>query len=260
MNLAFQADVAGFQSNSQRARVLTETWAAKNLYCPNCDSSSLGLTPNYTPAVDLICRQCDEGYQLKSGKSAPGVRIVDAGYEAMIRSIRSNAAPNLVYLHYVPDFGVRNLLLIPRFFFTEASIEKRNPLAETARRAGWVGCNIRLDRIAPEGRIDVVTDGICVESSHVRDRYRALAPLREIPPSVRGWALAVLLKVHKLGCNEFRLDEIYAFESELAHEFPDNNNIRPKIRQQLQVLRDLKVLEFVGKGQYRLASVGIFGG
>ena len=38
--------------------------------------------------------------------------------------------------------------------------------------------------------------------------------------------------------------------------FPDyilaNRNIQPKIRQQLQVLRDLGLLEFLGVGEYRL--------
>jgi len=31
-----------------------------------------------------------------------------------------------------------------------------------------------------------------------------------------------------------------------------NHNIRPKIRQQLQILRDLGFLEFLGDGSYRL--------
>jgi hypothetical protein len=41
---------------------------------------------------------------------------------------------------------VENVILIPRFAFPLSAIEKRKPLAETARRAGWVGCNILLQQ------------------------------------------------------------------------------------------------------------------
>ena len=37
----------------------------------------------------------------------------------------------------------------------------------------------------------------------------------------------------------------------LQARHPQNNNIRPKIRQQLQVLRDKGVIEFLGRGLYR---------
>jgi type II restriction enzyme len=47
--------------------------------------------------------------------------------------------------------------------------------------------------------------------------------------------------------------DIYAFEAELAALCPGSNNVRPKIRQQLQVLRDQGYLQFVGRGRYRLA-------
>jgi type II restriction enzyme len=38
----------------------------------------------------------------------------------------------------------------------------------------------------------------------------------------------------------------------LAKLHPANRNIRPKIRQQLQVLRDMGLVEFLGGGEYRL--------
>ncbi|MGI0085759.1 MAG: DpnI domain-containing protein, partial [Nitrososphaerales archaeon] len=34
---------------------------------------------------------------------------------------------------------------------------------------------------------------------------------------------------------------------------PNNAHIRDKIRQQLQVLRDMGLIEFLGSGSYRLA-------
>ncbi|TMH35011.1 MAG: hypothetical protein E6H66_08620 [Betaproteobacteria bacterium] len=46
-----------------------------------------------------------------------------------------------------------------------------------------------------------------------------------------------------------------SYEPLLATLFPGNNNIRPKLRQQLQQLRDLGQISFLGKGRYaRLAT------
>jgi type II restriction enzyme len=53
---------------------------------------------------------------------------------------------------------------------------------------------------------------------------------------------------------EFTLEDVYAFEPRLRAAYPNNNNIRPKIRQQLQVLRDNGYLEFRDRGLYRLRA------
>lgn len=43
-------------------------------------------------------------------------------------------------------------------------------------------------------------------------------------------------------------DDIYAFEPELARLYPGNRHIQPKIRQQLQVLRDRGLLKQPQRG------------
>jgi hypothetical protein len=63
---------------------------------------------------------------------------------------------------------------------------------------------------------------------------------------------AFLNLVHSLEKTEFDLGEVYAFESKLERLHPANRHIRDKIRQQLQVLRDLGLLQFLGRGDYRL--------
>jgi type II restriction enzyme len=47
------------------------------------------------------------------------------------------------------------------------------------------------------------------------------------------------------------LADVYAFEPRLAALYPGNSHVRPKIRQQLQVLRDKGWLAFNGRGTYR---------
>jgi type II restriction enzyme len=69
--------------------------------------------------------------------------------------------------------------------------------------------------------------------------------------NVRGWTLDILRIVQSFGKREFGLAEVYAFEHELSRAHPDNRHIQPKIRQQLQILRDLRFVEFLGGGRYR---------
>jgi type II restriction enzyme len=68
----------------------------------------------------------------------------------------------------------------------------------------------------------------------------------------QGWLLDVLTCVDRLKKTEFSLDEIYRFERSLKAKHPANNNVRAKIRQQLQILRDRGILDFVRPGKYRL--------
>ena len=68
----------------------------------------------------------------------------------------------------------------------------------------------------------------------------------------KGWLLDVLMCVEKIKKEEFSLEDVYAFEVALKAKHPSNNNVRAKVRQQLQFLRDKGVLDFVGRGQYRM--------
>jgi type II restriction enzyme len=157
-------------------------------------------------------------------------------------------------MQYGPDWRVSNLLLIPSFFFSENSIQKRKPLSPVARRAGWIGCNILLSAISPEGKIRLVTDGVSVDPVLVRTQYQRVKPIASLKGRMRGWTLDVLRFVHQIGKTRFRLDEVYAFEKDLAELYPGNRHIRPKIRQQLQVLRDIGLVEFLGLGHYALRN------
>jgi type II restriction enzyme len=62
--------------------------------------------------------------------------------------------------------------------------------------------------------------------------------------------------VDAIGRQDFTLDDVYAQEDRLHRLYPANRNVRPKIRQQLQVLRDRRYLNFMGRGRYRLATAG----
>jgi type II restriction enzyme len=150
----------------------------------------------------------------------------------MMRAISTDAAPNYYFMHYdVVTWRVRNLLLVPHFAFPPSAIVKRPPLAATARRAGWVGCNFDLDRIPVDARIPIVstikTSGIgkgravspltaekyvemrpardcgpCLNETvitppeKVRESFRRAKTLKDVPE--RGWVLDVLNIVRRI--------------------------------------------------------------
>jgi type II restriction enzyme len=255
MNLQCKTALASaYRSGSQIARVLTENWCSRELYCPACASDSLCSSRANTPAIDFVCPVCEQLFQLKSLKKWNPNKIVDAGYESMLRSIRTDRVPNLLVLQYSADWLVRNLLLVPRFFLSESVIEKRKPLNAQARRAGWIGCNILLGQVPVDGRIDMVSDGIPIPTRQVRTEFARIRGLADIPPVVRGWTLDTLNALRRLNKPRFTLDEVYKFEDELKALHPANRHVRPKIRQQLQVLRDLGLLEFIRAGEYRMKN------
>lgn len=242
-----------YKSASQRARISSESWGARNLYCLCCDSSRLAPLPGNTPAFDYRCPQCDTGFQLKSSAKPFGRRLLDGAYSKMRAAILHEGTPHFLLMSYALDsLRIQNLLCIPDFALTESVLEKRKPLAATARRAGWVGCNILLDRIPADARISIVKENHAVAPEEVRRAYRRLQPLASLKLEKRGWTLDVLNVVRSLNKSEFHLAEVYAFDQRLLELHPKNSHIRDKIRQQLQVLRDLGLLTFLGDGSYRL--------
>jgi type II restriction enzyme len=242
-----------YTSNSQRARVATEAWGLANFFCPNCDSPTLQDLPANTKSIDYRCADCKSEFQLKAQSKVLNGRIVDAAYSAMVRAIQEDRTPNLFALEYdAAAWSVKNLILIPHFAFPLSAIEKRKPLSPTARRAGWVGCNILLSAIPADARIPIIAGGRANTARDVRAQFDRIRPLEKLKSKQRGWTLEVLNIVRSLGKPKFSLSEVYLKEDQLTALHPENHFVRDKIRQQLQILRDLGLLEFLGGGEYRL--------
>ena len=145
------AGLGRYKSSSQRARVGTESWGASNFFCPVCDSPRLDVAPHGTATLDYSCPRCDSPFQLKSQSRPFGTRIVDSAYSQMRRAILTDHTPNLYVLHYdLTAWAVRTVILIPHFAFALSAIERRKPLAPTARRAGWVGLPAPPPRGGPD--------------------------------------------------------------------------------------------------------------
>lgn len=256
MDLSFdQPRAAAYTSPLQRIRILSEHWVSQQLYCPNCGRDSIMRYGNNSRMADFFCPQCGENYELKSQRrNGFDGKVVDGAYGAMMARLAGPGVPNLLLLGYASvPLQVTNLLVVPKQFFVPELIERKRPLATSARRAGWIGCNIILRKIPPSGRIFLIRDKVTETKIDVMAKWRKTLFLRDQQDvGARGWLLSVMRCVEQLGHATFTLEQVYSCENELKRTYPGNQHIRPKIRQQLQVLRDRGYLEFLGKGTYRM--------
>lgn len=255
MDLLFERKLAdAYKSQSQKIRVLTEYWVESQVYCPNCGYLDIDKYRNNKPVADFFCSNCKEDYELKSKRDSIGSKIVDGAYRTMLERLTSSNNPNLFLLNYdLTSLEVMNLFVIPKHFFVPEIIEKRKPLASTARRAGWIGCNILLQSIPQAGKIFFVRDRMIEPKGKVLKEWQKTLFLREEKEvSAKGWLLDIMRCIEKLGKKEFTLDDVYVFENELSKLHPENKHIKDKVRQQLQILRDRGYLDFVSRGYYRI--------
>ena len=66
------------------------------------------------------------------------------------------------------------------------------------------------------------------------------------------WLEDVLDCLTVIESDYFTLDDVYIFETHLSELHPNNRNVRAKMRQQLQILRDRGIIDFVNNnGTYR---------
>lgn len=252
--LGLREEAAVFVGPTQNARVLTEGWVAEALFCPNCGAQPISRFAANRPVADFVCDACAEEYELKSQKAPLGRRVVDGAWSTMTARLAADNNPNLLIMRYDPGRArVSDLIVVPKQFFTPQIIEKRKPLAQTARRAGWVGCNIRLDEVPEAGKVALIREGVLARKADVLARFRETLFLRRAGTGARGWLIEVLKCAERIGSDVFTLEEMYGFEAHLAALYPGNHHVRPKIRQQLQVLREAGLVVFLRPGVYRLS-------
>jgi len=255
MKLSFDESLASdYKSASQIARVLTESWFDEEMYCPACTSDSLDRLPDNTKVMDFYCPDCSETYQLKAKSSSFGRRVANSEYHTKIEKIRKGLSPNWSFLRYDRnDYLVVDLMIVPKHFMTLDAVEKREPLSDDARRSGWVGSNILLDRLPQDAHLYVVKEREVIPKQTVRKEWKRFEFLGTKDVHARGWLNDVLMCVRDLGKEVFTLQELYDYEDKLKELYPNNKHVKAKIRQQMQELRDGGVVEFVDdRGTYRM--------
>lgn len=73
---------------------------------------------------------------------------------------------------------------------------------------------------------------------------------------ITGWNYIVYqLVLNNFNQNSFTLNELYHFENDFRKVYPANFHVKDKIRQILQNLRDLGLIDFLGKGLYKIQVI-----
>lgn len=207
--------------------------------------------PDNTPLYDFHSPECHERFQLKASRRQFGSSVLDSEYGTALDGILKDAYPSLILLRYdATRWAVSDVELIHRACITTSCLKRRKPLSATARRTGWEGCMISLTSVPALGRIRVVRNGNIRPKNAILEQWMQSNRLLETEPQARGWVADVLACVERL-YSTFTLENVYSFEKDLAAKHPKNLHVRAKIRQQLQVLRDLGLVEFVSPGVYR---------
>jgi len=251
MNLDLPIDLAKeYKSKSQIARVVTEAWVISNITCPNC-GSSLRKYPANEKSKDVFCPSCGNDFQIKSSKNKFSKRITGAEYNTTLHSVKIGENPSFMLLHYDENsMRVVDFMLIHNSFITSEIIIPRKPLSKKARRAGWQGCLIEIDKIPSIAKIFVIKDGIVYNWNNIVNKWKISSNVRQFSVQNRGWVSIILSFIDRLP-DTFTLSQLYNFENELKTLYPKNHNIRAKIRQQLQIIRDLGLIKFVERGKYQ---------
>ena len=259
MNLVLNPNSAeGYRSRSQAARRITEEWATRNLFCLACSTDKLVAERPNTPVRDYICPTCNATYQLKSKNGFFGQVVQNSAYMAKMTAIEDGRVPHYAFLQYSRStWSVTDLFVVPGHLISAAVIQQRNPLKATARRAGWVGSNILLGRLPPDARVNVITRGHVHDPPQVRNDWQRYSFLQSTVGSGEGWGADILYCIRTLeqesGAKEFTLQAFYGrFKEVLSSWHTANQHVEDKIRQQLQVLRKGNVLQFLGRGRYRV--------
>jgi type II restriction enzyme len=301
MPLVFDTiDAEGYNSRSQQVRQMSERWLVSHVYCPACGQYTLERAKNNQKVCDAICSDCGETFELKSRErkilqsttllpEKIPAKILGGAYHTMLEKAETGQIANLMFLQYKSKiYEVSSLIAVPRQFIVPSIIEKRRPLKSTARRSGWVGCNILLERkglraeiltgplarafqdthagpsycalfsayalIPSAGQLQVVVNGELLPAQAVSRQFQSTVFLHQSSAVARSWLVETIGCIEKIGKKEFHIQEVYQFEEILQNIYKENHNIRAKLRQQLQILRNQGYLEFLGRGHYRLCS------
>ena len=111
--------------------------------------------------------------------------------------------------------------------------------------------NIIFKRIISGTFWKVVKNSKILKKENVHAKWKGTEFLKKKKGESKGWILDIMNCVDAIQKDSFSFSDIYKFEKELKEKYPNNNFIKDKIRQQLQLLRDKGLLEFMSRGKYR---------
>ncbi len=98
-------------------------------------------------------------------------------------------------------------------------------------------------------RFAVTEETLLKKVAEEQDRYEG--GTESIQKNLKGWEKDVFDALNEIDLDVFKLKDVYEYEERLSKLHPENKFVKAKIRQQLQQLRDLGLVEFLERGVYR---------
>ncbi len=253
MNLNFKKSLAkNYTNNSQKIRAMSEPWTEENIFCPNCGGILSGQKNN-EKVSDFLCKNCLEKFEQKASKNKFKWKTIAGEYNTYVEKLKEKNKPNFFFLHYIDiKYIVEDFFVVPKYFFIPEIIEKRSKGLKN--RPNYYMCNILFSKIPNSWKIYYIENWKEIPKERVLEKWQKTAFLKDIKKdNLKGWILDIMNCIESLNKEKFTLKEIYAFEKDLKILHPENKNIKAKIRQQLQFLRDKWYLEFLEKrGNYKI--------
>lgn len=242
-----------YNSNSQKIRVLTESWVLNNIFCPSC-GEKISEYENNRPVADFYCNSCKEDYELKSKNAKSlGNSIADGQYNIMIDKITNNTNPHFFFLNYEKsNYEIINFVAVPKYLFMPDMIIPRNKGLKN--RPNYIMCNINISTIPESGKIFFIREKKIEEKNKIIDNWNKTKFLNNTNLNQKGWLIDIMFCIEKMKKQDFTLKELYNFVPYLKTKYPNNNFIEDKIRQQLQILRDKNYLSFEARGKYKIRA------
>lgn len=237
----------------QATKMLTEHWTANNIFCPACWSALLQHATN-KPCNDLYCRDCGENFELKASHGKLSNTIQAWAYNASIQAMEEGPI-NLFVLKYSDDYTITNFLVVPKYFFTQEVIEKRNEAKVKQKNWTirlWTWGIIRFDKIPESGKIHYISNWTYKTRTDILNAWNWIKFLEEETNEWKWWIFEIMRCIELVGKVEFTPIELYEkFGVLLSQLYPLNNNIDAKIRQQLQDLEKVGYIERIQKWVYK---------
>jgi predicted RNA-binding Zn-ribbon protein involved in translation (DUF1610 family) len=125
---------AAFDSGSQTARVLTEDWASREVFCPNCGNPHLSRFPANRPVADLYCASCKEEFELKSQKARFGARIANGAFRTMCERLDSQNNPNLMLVLRCVEMIAKREFTLEEVYAFESHLSGLYPMNQHVRQ------------------------------------------------------------------------------------------------------------------------------
>lgn len=147
MKFGFEESAVPLDSPSQNARVWTEGWVTRWLYCPNCGAPNLSPHPSNQPVADFYCTACADEFELKSQKGRFGPKVVDGAFRTMCERLEASNNPNLLLMNYDrARLAVTDVMIVPRHFFVREIIEQWKPTMPRMPRCSPSGTRTGTNR------------------------------------------------------------------------------------------------------------------